>query len=128
MQLVRRTLLTIPFVALLVSAGCSSPKVTTGAVEAARLKDGVYEGTAKRFPVKATVRVTIKERRITEILVLHHRTSWKGKKPQLLIPKRILATQSTRVDAVSGATVSSVVLMSASQRAIEKAYGEPGGE
>jgi len=113
---------TILPVALLGLAGCARPETATGPVEAARLNDGVYEGSAKWFPVKATVQVTIKEKRVADVRVLHHRTSWKGKKPQLLIPKRILASQSTQVDGVSGATVSSVVLMSAAQEAIEKAY------
>jgi uncharacterized protein with FMN-binding domain len=36
--------------------------------------------------------------------------------------ERIIAQQSTRVDAVSGATNSSRVIMNAVQRAIEKAY------
>ncbi len=128
MKTIRPILLIVPVIALLGLAGCSSPKIATGPVEAARLKDGVYEGSAKWFPVKATVRVTVAKSKITNISVLHHRSSWKGKKPQLLIPKRILAKQSTQVDAVSGATASSVVLMSAVQEAVKKAYGDAGDE
>ncbi len=38
------------------------------------------------------------------------------------ILERIIETQSTRVDVVSGATNSSRVIMNAVQKAIEKAY------
>jgi uncharacterized protein with FMN-binding domain len=128
MSFLRCIRLAVPLLALLALAGCSSPKIATGPVEAAELREGRYEGSAKWFPVKATVEVTVTKRRITNVRVLKHRTSWKGKKPQLLIPKRIVAAQSTEVDAVSGATVSSVVLMSAAQEAIEKAYADGGNE
>ena len=46
----------------------------------------------------------------------------RGKKAELIIPGRIIEKQSTDVDAVSGATNSSHVIMNAVQKAIEKAY------
>ena len=47
--------------------------------------------------------------------------AWKGSKAESPIIKRIIENQSTDVDAVSGATNSSRVIMNAGQRAIEKA-------
>jgi uncharacterized protein with FMN-binding domain len=83
--------------------------------------DGVYEGSYKGGPNKALVKVTIKDNTIVHIQIVEH-WALKGKKAELPILKRIIERQSTKVDAVSGATNSSRVIMNAVQRAIEKAY------
>ena len=44
-----------------------------------------------------------------------------GKKAEPVIPQRIIEQQSTRMDAVSGATNSSNVIMNAVHKAVEKA-------
>jgi uncharacterized protein with FMN-binding domain len=46
----------------------------------------------------------------------------KGKKAEEIISRRVLENQRTDVDVVSGATNSSIVIINAVQRAIEKAY------
>ncbi len=51
---------------------------------------------------------------------MEHRT-WKGGAAEGIIPRRIIETQSTRVDAVSGATMSSVAIMNAVEDAVRKA-------
>lgn len=101
--------------------GCGSAPIPRGPVAQGKLMDGVYEGTCKAGPNKADVRVTIKDNRIVDIEIVKHR-AWKGKKAEPVIPGRIVEEQSTEVDAVSGATNSSRVIMNAVQRAIEKAY------
>ena len=53
--------------------------------------------------------------------VVEH-TARKGIKAEPIIPERIIENQSTNVDAVSGATNSSYVIMNAVQKAVEKAY------
>jgi uncharacterized protein with FMN-binding domain len=83
--------------------------------------DGTYEGSHRGGPNKATVSVTIKNRRISKIIILEHQ-AWKGRKAEKPVMERIIATQSTNVDAVSGATNSSRVIMNAVQNAIEKSY------
>jgi uncharacterized protein with FMN-binding domain len=93
----------------------------TGPVDQEKLIDGVYEGSYKTGPNKALVRVTINEGKIVEIEIVKHR-AWKGKKAESIIPRRIIENQSTKVNAVTGATNSSRVIMKAVQRAIEKAY------
>ena len=86
-----------------------------------QLKDGVYEGSYTGGPNKAFVKVTIENNKIIEIQIIEHWTM-KGKKADLIIPGRILENQRTDVDIVSGATNSSIVIMNAVQRAVEKAY------
>ena len=88
-----------------------------------KLMDGTYEGSYRGGPNKALVRVTIKDNRIAHIQIVEH---WelRGKNAELTVVRNIIEQQSTGVDAVSGATNSSRVIMNAVQRAIEKAYNE----
>ena len=100
--------------------GCASTKIVGGPIPAASLKDGIYDGQAKDGPVKVIAKVTIQNHRITNIKLIDHRT-WKGKKAENVIPGRIIDEQSTSVDAVSGATVSSRAIMNAVEAAVQKA-------
>jgi uncharacterized protein with FMN-binding domain len=99
--------------------------VIGGPVSQEKLVDGSYEGRYEAGPNKAVVKVAIKDNRIVNIKILKHR-AWKGKKAESVIPRIIIERQSTEVDAVSGATYSSRVIMNAVQRAIEKAYQKGG--
>jgi len=101
--------------------GCAHTPVIGAPIKHEKLNDGVYEGSYSGFPNKASVRVTIKDKKMFNIEITEHQ-AWKGKKAELPILKRIIETQSTKVDAVSGATNSSRVIMNAVQKAIEKAY------
>lgn len=85
------------------------------------LRDGIYEGIYSWGPNKVKVKVSIERNKIVDIEILKHR-AWKGKKAEQPIVKRIIEKQSTEVDAVSGATNSSHVIMNAVQEAISKAY------
>ena len=110
--------------ALLIGAmllGCAQTPVIGAPVDHARLKDGTYEGSYRGGPNKASVLVIIKDNNIVNIEILQHQ-AWRGKKAETAIVERIIAHQSTKVDAVSGATNSSRVIMNAVQDAIEKAY------
>ena len=110
--------------ALLIGAmllGCAQTPVIGAPVDHARLKDGTYEGSYRGGPNKASVQVIIKDNNIVNIEILQHQ-AWRGKKAETAIVERIIAHQSTKVDAVSGATNSSRVIMNAVQNAIEKAY------
>jgi uncharacterized protein with FMN-binding domain len=101
--------------------GCAHTPVIGAPVKHEIINDGVYEGSYRGGSNKASVRVTIKDNNIFNIEIAEHQ-AWKGKKAELPILERIIETQSTRVDAVSGATNSSRVIMNAVQKAIEKAY------
>jgi uncharacterized protein with FMN-binding domain len=96
--------------------------ITGSAIEGNKLRDGVYEGFYRKGLNKAVVKVTIAGGRVVEVECLEHFASRKGRKAVEIIPQRIVVEQSTRVDAVTGATNSSIVIMNAVQRAIEKAY------
>jgi len=100
---------------------CAPTAVIGGPVDSAKLVDGTYEGSDRGGPNKAVVEVTIKDNSIVNIQIIQHQ-AWRGVKAEETIVDRIIAQQSTRVDAVSGATNSSRVIMNAVQRAIEKAY------
>ena len=99
---------------------CASTPVIGGPVDPAKFANGTYEGSYRGGPNKAIVEVTIKDNAIVNIKIIQHQ-AWKGKKAEETIVERIIARQSTRVDAVSGATNSSRVIMNAVQLAIEKA-------
>lgn len=101
--------------------GCAHTPVIGSPLKHEKLNDGIYKGSYRGGPNKASVRVTIKDKKIFNIEIAEHQ-AWKGKKAELPILERIIETQSTRVDAVSGATNSSRVIMNAVQKAIEKAY------
>ena len=101
--------------------GCAETPVTGERVDHTKLKDGTYEGSFRGGPNKASVLVTIKDNNIVHIEILQHQ-AWRGVIAEAPIVERIIASQSTKVDAVSGATNSSRVIMNAVQNAIEKAY------
>ncbi|MEN8904957.1 MAG: FMN-binding protein [Clostridiales bacterium] len=85
-------------------------------------KDGVYSGTADGFKPGLTVSVTLKSDKITKIVITSHAES-KGyyEEPFAVIPNKIINTQSTNVDVVSGATYTSKGIMNAVKNALNKA-------
>ncbi len=81
--------------------------------------DGVYGGRVGDFLVSAKVDVTVRDHRITDVRVVDQRAG-KGHEAAE-VPARIVAAQSPRVDAVSGATRSSYCIMIAADRALKDA-------
>ena len=100
--------------------GCATAQIIGGQIPPDGLMDGVYEGKATNWPVKVLARVKIQSRHITSIEIVEHRNG-KGSPAEDMIPDRIIKEQSTRVDAVSGATISSKTIMNAVENAIQKA-------
>jgi uncharacterized protein with FMN-binding domain len=105
-----------------VFADCTKAPLIGGPITAERLEDGVYEGSYSSWPNSARVKVTVKEGTITDVVLIRHWASWVGKKAEPIIPLRIIEKQSANVDAVTGATNSSRVIMNAVQDALEKSY------
>lgn len=101
--------------------GYTKTPIIGGPVDNERLVDGIYEGGYNGWPVRATVQVTIKDKKIVNIEIVKH-MSWRGKKAESIIPGRIIENQSTKVDGITGATKSSHVIMNAVERAIKNAY------
>ena len=109
--------------AILISGCAFIPPLAGEKIDGDKISDGIYEGNYRSGPVKAVVKVKIKNQKISKIELLKHIT-WKGKNVEMIIPNRIIEEQSTRVDAVSGATISSHVIMNAVQNAIDEAAKE----
>lgn len=109
------------FLSCMLFLSCAMTPPPESSIDPALLRDGIYEGSYRGGPNKAVVRVSIAEGKISSIEVVEHQ-AWRGRKAEKPIVERIIATQSTAVDAVSGATNSSRVIMNAVQNAIEKAY------
>jgi len=99
---------------------CAHTPVARGAIDASGIPDGVYRGKHKWFPVKVTVDVTVKAGKVVKIALVKH-FKGKGGKAEKPVPSQIIEKQSTQVDAVTGATRSSLVIMNAVQDAINKA-------
>jgi len=116
--------LSILAVLLYFDLGCTMAPIRGAEIEEGKLADGIYEGGYRHGPNSAKVRVIISQGKIVDIELIKHFASWKGDNANEIIPQRIIAEQSTAVDAVSGATNSSRVIMNAVQEALEKAYRE----
>jgi len=106
---------------IILLSGCAIAPIIGGSVNQNKLVDGNYQGSYKAGLNNAVVEVTIKNNRIDHIEIVKH-DAWKGKKAEPIILLRIIKNQSTKVDAVTGATNSSRVIMNAVQKAIEKSY------
>ncbi|HTG00848.1 MAG TPA: FMN-binding protein [Nitrospirota bacterium] len=102
-------------------AACAIAPLAKAPVDISRIPDGTYPGTASSWPNKAEVRVTIREGRMTSIELVRHWASWIGRRAEPVIPQRILEKQRADVDAVTGATNSSRVIMHAVHNALEDA-------
>ena len=105
----------------LLALGCAStPTPKRGPLNPELVADGVYDGSATVWPVKAVVQVAVENRRIARIDIMEHRTMLGGPAEEI-IPAKIIEKQSTNVDAVSDATMSSEAIMNAVESAIEGA-------
>lgn len=80
------------------------------------IADGVYRGEAKQFPVLVRVEVTVSGGRITAFEILKHR-SGRGR-PAEALAAEVVARQTIEIDAVSGATYSSMVILKAGENAL----------
>ena len=85
-------------------------------IDLSSIPDGVCTGSYKMFPVDAKVKVTIADNKITDIELVEHGNG-QGK-PAEVIPERVVEAQSLKVDAVTGATYSSQVILKAIENAL----------
>ena len=108
--------------ALAILGGCAFTqkinKLTIDTVAMNQVKDGTYEGSTAIFPVTASVRVTVSGGRITDIVMLSHGHGPHHGADAILL--RVISAQSLAVDAVSGATYSSKVVLKAVETALKK--------
>lgn len=83
--------------------------VTIPEVDLSKIEDGTYAGSYKVFPVSAKVEVTVENHHITYIDLIEHKNGQGA--PAELIPGHVIKAQSLDVDAVTGATYSSKVIL-----------------
>lgn len=97
-------------------------KVKDSKVDASKVKDGDYTGSAQGYGGPIDVKVTIKDGKIVSIKVLSHNEtpSYYDMSAQKVIDS-IIAKNSVDVDSVSGATITSNAIKSAVSQALAKA-------
>ena len=89
-------------------------------VEQKKYNDGTYTGIGQGKNPDLKVAVTIKDDKITNVEMVSNNET-KGKEALNVIPNEIIETQSTSVDAVSGATLTSNGIMMAVNDALSQA-------
>jgi uncharacterized protein with FMN-binding domain len=115
-----------PAILLALVAGCASSefkaaaKMEIGVVDLATVPDGDHLGVFSCDGFDYRVSVSVKDRRITAVKILSNRDTKYSKKAEGVAPA-ILERQTPKVDAVSGATVSSKMLMKAAENALRAA-------
>ena len=88
-------------------------------VDVSQVKDGTYQGGEEETSlVKVSVEVTVKNHRITDICLLRHENG-KGYIAESMIPEMI-EKNTSEVDTVSGATMSSKTIKAALRNALAK--------
>lgn len=104
-------------------AGGDAAALKTVANADAALVPGVYEGTAKGYMGETTVYVTVDATSILKVAVASCTDMPENiqRAAIAVVPDRIVAAQSTRVDGVSGATFTSNAIKSAVAQALDKA-------
>lgn len=88
-------------------------------IDLAKVPDGSYEGAYDANLIKVKVLVEVKDHAISNIELLQHENG-KGAPAEAIIPE-VIKAQSLDVDAVSGATNSSKVILKSIELAINSA-------
>ena len=92
-------------------------------VRETKLVDGVYSGEADGFRPGLKVEIEIEKGNLVRVVVVDHNEInprfWQ--QPVTIIPYEIVNRQSTKVDAVSGASATSCGIMAAVEDALSKA-------
>ena len=85
-------------------------------IDLSEVEDGVYTGSYTCFPVSAEVEVKVRSHSVTDIALIKHNHG-QGNAAET-IPGTVIEAQSLKVDAVSGATYSSKVILKAIENAL----------
>jgi uncharacterized protein with FMN-binding domain len=93
-------------------------QISIGNPDLSLVMDGRWIGSCSTSLVSAETAVTVADHRINKIDILRHDCGLG--KPAEAIVDRVIAAQSLRVDAVSGATGSSKVILKSIEIALEK--------
>jgi len=85
-------------------------------VDLSKVPDGTYTGSCETIWVAADVRVIVERNKITRIELVRHKNG-RGTSAEI-IPDKVLEAQTLDVDLISGATVSSKVILKAIENAL----------
>ncbi len=88
-------------------------------IESDGLRDGTYSGVSLGFAEIMTITVTIKSGKIADIKLKHEEKIEQG--ATTIIPQRIIAGQSLKVDGITGATVTYQAIVDGTFSALKKA-------
>jgi len=100
----------------------SQPEETGDDVAVEEFEDGTYTGTGEGFGGPIEVEATVENNEIVSVDILSHSESPDISDPAIEeIPQAIVDSNSTDVDATSGATVTSEAIMDAVDLALEDA-------
>jgi len=86
-----------------------------------RLRDGTYDGEALGYTDKIRTSVTVEQGRIADIRVDHQEKA--DLQATRIIPETIIQQQDLRVDAISGATITSHAVTASVFEALKKSAG-----
>ncbi len=92
--------------------------LTISNIDLSKVKDGVYIGKYDAKLVAAKTKVTVKNGKIINIELLEHKNE-RGKSAESILSK-VISSQSLNVDAVSGATNSSKIILKSIENALKE--------
>ena len=101
-----------------VFAGCDTGNDPIDDIKIADVADGTYSGAHHWFPVTVRVKVTVENGVLTDIKLIEHFNGQGQAAEQLL--DDVIEAQSLKVDAITGATYSSVTMLNAIEDALKK--------
>ncbi|MCL2007017.1 MAG: FMN-binding protein [Treponema sp.] len=114
----RKILLIFTAALLLIIAGCLGPT----ALREGSYRPGIYEGRGMGLRGTVTVRIEISADGITDIEIIEHREwAYPGLAAMEELLELVLETGSPDLDAISGATFSSIGFLEAVENALGKA-------
>lgn len=94
-------------------------RLMLNAIESGKLRDGTYTGNSPGYVEDIIVTVTIRKGKIADIRVQHQEKI--DQNASTIIPQRIIAKQSLKVDGITGATVTYDAIMDGTLQALTKA-------
>lgn len=128
-------------IAMLLSAcGSTGSSIASSTAASATAASGVYEGSSVGMQGTVTVSMTVEDGKITNVeLTECHETPSVASVAMERLPQQMVEHQTTKLDAVTGATLASNAIMRAASAAAEaagldmdqlnaNAYSEPAGE
>jgi uncharacterized protein with FMN-binding domain len=89
------------------------------AIESGKLRDGTYTGKSLGYVGDVTVTVAIRGGKITDVRVQHEEKI--DQNATTIIPQRIIARQTLKVDGITGATVTYDAIIDGALQALKKA-------